>query len=278
MGEIVRLGAEHQESVYDFLARSPIENVMMMGVILEEGLASNIYREFVGYREGKEWLAIAYFSGDISLYAPEARAIRPMAEFALKRAPLIPRIISRKETVDQFWEIFQQAPYPILFDRRQLVYTLDPADLPAVDVSAIRLATLDDADEVAVLASAMSREEIQMDPLKDHPVSYHRLIEHRIKLQRYYVLEENGAIKFQVHLNALTPYAGQVTGVYTPPAFRRKGYAQRGMGAFSHHALQRTPQLCLFVNDFNTAAIRLYESLGYKQVMEYRAIFLDAGY
>lgn len=278
MGEIVRLGPEHQQSVYDFLARSPIENVMMMGVILEEGLASNIYREFVGYREGDEWLAVAYFSGDISLYAPDPRAVKPMAEFALKRSPLVPRIISRKETVDLFWEVFQKAPYPVLFDRRQLVYTLDPDDLPPVDLHDIRLATLEDADEVAVLASAMSREEIQMDPLKDHPVSYHRLIEHRIKLQRYYVLEENGAIKFQVHLNALTPYAGQVTGVYTPPAFRRKGYAHRGMGAFSYHALKRTPTLCLFVNDFNTAAIRLYESLGYKRAMEYRAIFLDAGY
>jgi ribosomal protein S18 acetylase RimI-like enzyme len=278
VGELVRLGTEHRDSVFEFLARSPIENVMMMGVILEEGMASNIYREFVGYREAGEWLAVAYFSGDISLYAPDERAIGPMAEFALKRSPMVPRIISRKHTVDQFWEIFRQAPYPVLFDRRQLVYTLAPSDLPEVNPADIRLATLDDADEVAVLASAMSREEIQMDPLKDHPVSYHRLIEHRIRMQRYYVLEEGGAIKFQVHLNALTDYAGQVTGVYTPPAFRRKGYAQRGMGAFCQHALGRVPELCLFVNDFNHAAIKLYESLGFQSCMEYRAIFLDAGY
>ena len=113
-----------------------------------------------------------------------------------------------------------------------------------------------------------------MDPFRDHPLSYLRLIEHRIRMQRYYVLEDQGAIKFQVHLNSITPYVGQITGVYTPPLFRRQGWAHRGMGEFCRQALTRAPRLCLFVNDFNTAAIRLYEGLGFKRVMDYRAIFL----
>ncbi|MNT83794.1 hypothetical protein D3C72_2237180 [compost metagenome] len=46
------------------------------------------------------------------------------------------------------------------------------------------------------------------------------------------------------------------------------------MGEFCRQALTRAPRLCLFVNDFNTAAIRLYEGLGFKRVMDYRAIFL----
>ena len=274
-GELVRLRREHQDSVLAFLETSPIENVMVIDRIREDGLPGRAYQEFVGWREGEAWCAVAFFSGDIALFAPDGRGVEPIARYALRRVPLVPRIISRRETVDRFWETFREAPYPVLFDRRQLVYTVDRAGLRAVADPCVRPATLDELDEVARLASAMSYEEIQMDPLRDHPIGYRRLIEQRIRLERYWVLVEDGRIKFQVHLNSLTPSAGQITGVYTPPEFRGRGYARRGLGAFCLAGLGITPTLCLFVNDFNTAALRLYESLGFTSCMEYRAIFLD---
>jgi ribosomal protein S18 acetylase RimI-like enzyme len=277
MGEVVRLNREHQDSIYEFLATSAVENVMVMDRILEDGLPGKPYQEFVGYREGGRWLGMMYFSGDISLYAPDPRAVAPLATFALTRVPLVPRIISRKDTVDLFWDTFKRVSLPVLFDRRQLVYSLLPADLAACREPALRPALPAEAQEVARLASAMSYEEIMLDPYKDYPSSYLKLVEQRIRLKRYYVLEEQGEIKFQVHLNSLTPYAGQVTGVYTPPQFRGHGYATRGMGEFCRQALQRAPRLCLFVNDYNLPAIRLYEKLGFHPEMEYRAIFLDQG-
>lgn len=276
--QIVRLRRDDQEAVYQFLATSPIENVAMMGMLLEEGLPGNGYREFVGYRVGGAWHAIACFSGDISLYATDDAAVDAIADYAMRRVPMIPRIIARKDVVDRYWQTLRRAPLPVQFDRRQLVYTLDPQDLKALPEPRMRLARPDEAEAVARLASAMSNEEIQMDPYRDHPLSYLRLIEHRIRMQRYYVLEEGGRIKFQVHLNSITPYAGQITGVYTPPEFRRQGYAQAGMGAFCRMALERVPKLCLFVNDFNQPAIALYESLGFKPMMEYRAVFMRAAY
>jgi ribosomal protein S18 acetylase RimI-like enzyme len=275
-GELVRLKREHQESVLAFLEASPIENVMVIDRIREDGLPGRAYQEFVGWRAGDAWLAVAFFSGDIAIYAPTGEGVEAIAHYALRRVPLVPRIISRRETVDAFWEVFREAPYPVLFDRRQLVYTLAPADLRDAPEPAMRAATLDQLDEVARLASAMSYEEIQMDPLRDHPIGYRRLIEQRIRMGRYWVLVEDGRIRFQVHLNSVTPQAGQITGVYTPPEFRGRGYARRGMGAFCRAALAQAPLLCLFVNDFNTAARRLYEGVGFKPCMEYRAIFLDA--
>lgn len=277
-GELVRLRRDDLHSVFEYLARSPIENVAMMGTLMEEGLPGSGYREFVGIRDGASWRAVACFSGDISLFATDDQAIDMVAEYALRRAPIIPRIIARKDIVDRFWLTLQRAPYPLQFDRLQLVYTLDPADLKAEPEPRMRLARMDEAEDVARLASAMSYEEIQMDPYRDHPLSYLRLIEQRIRLERYYVLEDEGQIKFQVHLNSITPYAGQITGVYTPQAFRRQGWAHRGMGEFCKLALARAPQLCLFVNDFNTPAIRLYESLGFKPIMEYRAVFMRSAY
>lgn len=275
MGELVRLRREHQDSVLAFLGRSPIENVMVIDRIREDGLPGRAYQEFVGWREDGEWAGIAYFSGDIALYAPDPRAIEPLARYALRRHPFVPRIISRAETVDAFWQTFQEAPYAVLFDRNQLVYTLDPVDLVAAPEPALRLATLAEVDQVARIASAMSQEEIQMDPLREHPVGYRRMVEQRVRLGRYWVLVEDGEIRFQVHLNSLTADAGQITGVFTPPKHRGKGYAKRGMGEFCRQAFALTPRLCLFVNDFNVAARGLYEQVGFREHMRYRAIFLD---
>ena len=277
MGEIVRLAREHQESIYAYLAASPVENVMVLDRLLEDGLPGKPYQEFVAYRERNQWLGVMYFSGDISLYVTEERAVPPLAAYALARTPLVPRVISRKDTVDLFWETFRKLNLPVLFDRRQMVYTLQPEDLVAEPEPCLRLARLSEAREVATLASAMSYEEIWLDPFKEYPTSYLRLIEQRIRMERYYVMEMHGEIVFQVHLNSLTPHAGQVTGVYTPPQHRCKGYGARGMGAFCYQAFFRAPELCLFVNDFNTRAISLYEKLGFKEQLEYRAIFLDPG-
>jgi predicted GNAT family acetyltransferase len=142
----------------------------------------------------------------------------------------------------------------------------------------VRVALLSETEEVARLASAMSFEEIQMDPLKDFREPYLQLIASRIQKKRYYVLKEDGIIKFQVHLNSVTPFAGQISGVYTPPFYRQQGYAKRGMRQFCADTFRQVPTLCLFVNDFNAGAVALYEALGFQRTFDYRAIFLEEIY
>ncbi|MEB3222501.1 MAG: hypothetical protein VKS61_10520 [Candidatus Sericytochromatia bacterium] len=274
-GEVVRLRAEHLAEVVALLATSPVENVMLLDRLREDGLPGRPFQEFVGWRAEGRLLGVAYFSGDISVFAPDPRAVAPLARYAAARRPLVPRIISREETVDAFWETFQHVRLPLQFDRRQLVCVVRPETLRAEDDVRMRPATLAQLDEVTRLAAAMSAEEIQIDPLAEHPLGYKRLVEQRIRMQRYWVLTEGGRIRFQLHLNSLTEHAGQITGVYTPPQDRQQGWARRGLGAFCLAALARTPALCLFVNDFNAPALKLYEGLGFEPVMRYRAIFLE---
>ncbi|MEB3197029.1 MAG: GNAT family N-acetyltransferase [Candidatus Sericytochromatia bacterium] len=273
-GKLVRLRKEHLESVTAFLAREPLDTVMLLDRLLEDGLPGRLSQEFMGYRAGDEWLGVAYFSGDIVVYAPDARAIAPLAQYALQRIPLVPRVMGRQETVTHFWEVFCQADRPLQFDRVQWLYSLRREDLVGEADPRVRLATLQEATEVACLAAAMSVEEIQLDPMGDFPVAYRRLIEHRIRMQRIWVLEEAGEIRFQLNLNSLTPQAAQLTGVYTPPQHRGKGYAAAGLAACARAVLAQTDALCLLVNDFNTPARRLYEKLGFRQEHAYRAIFM----
>jgi predicted GNAT family acetyltransferase len=55
---------------------------------------------------------------------------------------------------------------------------------------------------------------------------------------------------------------------------RGYGHAPRGMSEICNRLLDEHPTLCLYVNDFNTAATALYERLGFARVGEFQSIFL----
>jgi hypothetical protein len=273
---VVRLRREHLSELVTLLETSPIENVLLLDRLHEDGLPGRPFQEFVGWRAGGSLRGVAYFSGDIAVYAPDPRAVAPLARYAAARRPLVPRIISREETVDLFWETFRHLRLPLQFDRRQWLCVVRPETLRAESDARMRPATLAQLDEVTAHAAAMSVEEIQIDPLAEHPIGYRRLVEQRIRLQRYWVLTEGGRIRFQLHLNSLTDEAGQITGVYTPPPDRQQGWARLGLGSFCKALLASTPCVSLLVNDFNTPALKLYEQLGFEPAVRYRALFLDA--
>jgi predicted GNAT family acetyltransferase len=62
------------------------------------------------------------------------------------------------------------------------------------------------------------------------------------------------------------PTTAQIQGVYTPPAMRGQGLATAGMAGCCELAFERCPVLSLYVNDFNHAAVALYERLGFTRM------------
>jgi predicted GNAT family acetyltransferase len=52
------------------------------------------------------------------------------------------------------------------------------------------------------------------------------------------------------------------------------GYATRALRDLCRELLARVPAVCLFVRAENTAAIRLYESVGMEHVLSFRSVLL----
>jgi predicted GNAT family acetyltransferase len=76
-------------------------------------------------------------------------------------------------------------------------------------------------------------------------------------------------------VSAITADAAQVSGVFTPPARRRRGHARRGLSELCARLLERVPAVCLFVNDFNAPAIALYHALGFRVIADWASAFYD---
>jgi hypothetical protein len=53
---------------------------------------------------------------------------------------------------------------------------------------------------------------------------------------------------------------------------RGKGLATEALGAISERLLTMSPTLSLYVNDFNTRAITLYERVGFKTISEFQTL------
>jgi predicted GNAT family acetyltransferase len=121
----------------------------------------------------------------------------------------------------------------------------------------------------------MMLEEVEEDPLLSRPEQYRSFVRDRILRGDEFLWTDEHGFCFKCNLSSRTPDVAQIEGVYTPPDRRRMGFASRGLSEVCHRLLKRIPRLSLYVNDFNKAAILLYERLGFTRVGEYQSIFFE---
>ena len=88
---------------------------------------------------------------------------------------------------------------------------------------------------------------------------------------------EDGVVLFKAEASAWTPSAVQLQQVWVDPAARGQGHASRGLRDLIRLLLEGTPTVTLFVRRENEPAIRLYESIGMRHVLDYRSVLFCAG-
>jgi predicted GNAT family acetyltransferase len=85
---------------------------------------------------------------------------------------------------------------------------------------------------------------------------------------------DDGTILFKAEASAWTPSAVQLQQVWVDPLVRRSGFGARGLRDLCRLLLERVPAVCLFVRSENEPAIRLYETIGMRHVLDYRSLLL----
>src|ERR1019366_2878696 len=127
-------------------------------------------------------------------------------------------------------------------------------------------ADLTDLDALVPACAAMHHEEVGIDPLARDASGYRERIRELILHRHAMVMIEDGRIAFKTEFSAVTPDGAQLMGVWTHPRLRRRGLAREGLSEVCGEILRQGRKVTLFVNDFNTPAIELYESAGFERI------------
>ena len=78
---------------------------------------------------------------------------------------------------------------------------------------------------------------------------------------------------FKAEVACATPDAAQIQGVWVPPHRRGDGLATAGMAAVVHQVRARiSPTVSLYDNDWNLAARRVYERVGFVETARFATV------
>jgi uncharacterized protein len=248
------------EQILDFCAEDPVERVF-----LEDVARRGLGRFSAVERDGR-LTALCHVGANV---VPSGRGCDAFAEPAARGQARM--IIGEERAVGELWAaLVERMPRPRDDRPGQPVYVLE--DAPAAGGSGLRAASPDDLELLLPACAAAHREEIGIDPLARDPEGFRWRTRSQIEQGRSWLWREDDTILFKAEASAWTPRAVQLQQVWVDPAVRRRGYAQRGLRDLARALLDRVPTVCLFVRPENTAAIRLYDTIGMRRTTTYRSL------
>ena len=171
----------------------------------------------------------------------------------------------RDEVLDM-WRLLEPAWGPareVREDQRLLV--MDTESSVSGD-PLVRPATIADMDVLVPACIDMFTEEVGISPVRGGGgAAYRARIEEIVRAGRSFVRIVDGRIEFKAEIGAATPDACQVQGVWVAPELRGRGMSVPAMASVVHLArLSIAPVVSLYVNSFNTVALRSYASVGFR--------------
>lgn len=136
---------------------------------------------------------------------------------------------------------------------------------PAVEPHpGVRPTRPEEFNDLLPAAAAMFEEELGFSPLLNGAVQYRLRLEELIRRGHSIVLRApDGRIRFKADLGVVSRDCTQIQGVWVHPADRGLGLAAPAMAAVVNYARTVAPQVSLYVNAFNTPAVRTYQRVGF---------------
>lgn len=258
-----------------FLAARPVQNVILLSLIRDNGFESRLNRgDFYACRDRHGTLTGVALIGHHVLFA--GLCAETIGEFArharVQRGARV--ILGDRESVEHFWAGYARAgESPLLIQRELLLEQKWPIGVREF-VQGLRLATPADIELVAAAHAELALSESGIDPLESDPEGFLSRVRRRVEQGRVWVWIEDERLIFKTDIFSHTPEVIYLEGVYVNPSERGKGYGLRCLSQLSRELLRSAKSLCLLVNEQNGEAREFYRRAGYKVHSHYDTIYL----
>jgi uncharacterized protein len=274
------IGRDDQSLTLAALDRNPVRDVFIASRILHDGALTSLGPSPLwGAFEDGQLRGLLHVGPNLVPATDDQASCEALATAAGGLYPTR-MVVGERATVEFLWSLIGPSyPAPREVRRRQFVYAVDPERLvhdPRARARGIaRLAERSDEDRVLKLSAAMYTEEMGENPMARDPDGYRRRVRMLIARGWTYVFESGGGLQFKMDVGCASTHSAQIQGVYVPPELRGRGVGTTAMAASCRLALDRHPSLSLYVNDFNTPAVALYERIGFlREPYDFQTIML----
>lgn len=230
----------------------------------------------LGVRDGGTLVGACFSGGNLLPIGGDPRSWVALAQLVSRQRRVCTSIVGAAEAVAVMWPILAQSwgsarsvrpTQPLLVLDRPLSVEPD---------SEVRPAQLGELERYVPAAAAMFAEELGVSPhVAPGTVFFRERITELIRsgraLARY---DGRGQVIFKAEIGAVSAHTAQVQGVWVRPDLRRRGIGIAAMAAVLHHAAALAPTVSLYVNDYNTAARRMYARLGMRELTNLSTVLL----
>lgn len=225
------------------------------------------------YEEDGQLESLCYVGANLIPTTASDRAIESFALRARRTGRCSSSIVGPKRSVLDLWGRVADAWGPARAVREhQPLLAIDHRPSVVVDKSLRRVEPVE-IHALLPASVAMFIEELGISPLGgDGGALYRAKLAEQIATGSVFARFESGEVIFKCELGAISPSACQVQGVWTKHDRRGEGIGTAGLARVVEIALDMAPAVCLYVNDFNTAARRSYEKIGFREVGAFASV------
>ena len=268
---------------HELLERHEAQNLIILGNIV----TGNAGPDKTGWRDPANWfMAVVQDAGirlialmtppyNVTLYATDNRTdeetLACLVHGIEDSGVSIPGVTSEKTLAERFAETcagIKGIRYSV--DKSLCLYELTKVN-PEITVNgSLRLTRESDMAFLPYWLEGFNSDCLGESPLVKQDAAYYQ---HEIDAKKVYILEDRGV---PVSIAKITRELQSLCGigfVYTPPYFRRKGYATSCVAALSRLCLERGFTKCVLYTDLaNPTSNSIYQKIGYVPVNDSRDI------
>ena len=262
-------------AVLDLLSSDPVANVFVQSRVEAVGLQPwRLGAEMWGHHVDGRLVGLCYAGANLVPVAGDAEAVRAFGDRARRQGRRCSSIVGTAELVAPLWRLLEPTwgPARDVRPRQPLMVTdSDPKEPPDPLVRPVRP---EEIDLLLPASIAMFTEEVGVSPVAgDGGNLYRARVSELVHLGRSFARIEDGRVVFKAEVGAATASACQIQGVWVDPVRRGEGLSIGGMAAVvAACRASVAPVVSLYVNDFNQAARRAYERVGFRDVGTFMSV------
>ena len=269
------LGNDDLDEVMGLLLGSPLENTFVASRVEAAGLDPFMLGcQVVGFERGGRLVSLCHAGSNLVPVNADAEALEAYVRYlgARRRSASIMGVaeptLALFEALSQRWG----GAWSQVRDLRPEQPLMSTSTAPAVagDPRVQRI-TMADFDAYFDAAVKMYTEEVGVSPL-EATGSYRNHVRRTIEQGRAFGIVSQGRVLFKSDVGCATGMFCQVQGVWLDPSLRGRGLSVPAMASVVELCRERWPVVSLYVNDFNTPAVKLYERVGFARIGSFATV------